>query len=202
MSESRVIRLMEKPFRVEITKTSKGAYSWSIKVAGDTPSECLQELERLIARVEQRCQEGWKPVTPKPAKKPPEPPRKEAELSLAETVESLPWKPYQSGNGGWIFTDLAEDNPVARELKEAIERSPKGQLELGPYVYRISGEGRFIGRILKPKAKTATNGGIYTNSYKTGVPKTGENFTPPKIQWEQSSKTAAAFSFPSCGGEV
>ena len=110
MSESRAIRILEKPFRVEVTKTSKGAYSWSIKVAGDTPSECFQELERLIARVEQRCQEGWKPETPKP--KSPKPPKEETELSLVETVESLPWKPYQSGNGGWIFTDLSEENPV------------------------------------------------------------------------------------------
>ena len=43
--------------------------------------------------------------------------------------------------------------------------------------------------------------GIYTNLCKTGVPKTGENFTPPKIRRETTAKTAEALSSSKSGGE-
>jgi len=141
-----VTRILEKPYRVEVSKTSRGQYSWSVKVAGDTPEECLRELENLIAQVDQRCNEAWKPMEAPQPSEPPTP----APLTLEEAVETLPWKPYPKGGGGWIFTNLAEHNSVASRLKQAIENSPNKQLNLGPYVYRLTGEGRFIARNLKP----------------------------------------------------
>jgi len=146
MSETRVTRILEKPYRVEVSKTSRGQYSWSVKVAGDTPEECLQELERLIAEVDRRCGEAWR-IEEAP---PPAEPAKAEKISLEEAVETLPWKPYPKGGGAWVFSDLAEHNPTASRLKQAIENSPNKQLNLGPYVYRITGEGKFIGRSLKP----------------------------------------------------
>ncbi|RLI28965.1 hypothetical protein DRO58_00945 [Candidatus Bathyarchaeota archaeon] len=55
-------------------------------------------------------------------------------------LDSLPWKPYRSGRGAWIFADEAPG------LLERLKASHNNTLELGGYRYRLQGGGRFIGR--------------------------------------------------------
>ncbi len=85
-------------------------------------------------------------------------------LDLAN-LDTLPWTTYRTkelaepGHTGWIknprnFSDF--DNPVAADLANALTRSD-GKLELGEYVYSLSGkEKQFINR--KPIKKTEKSG--------------------------------------------
>ncbi|MEM2927055.1 MAG: hypothetical protein QXO94_06305 [Candidatus Bathyarchaeia archaeon] len=60
-----------------------------------------------------------------------------------EGLEGLPWKPYKSGKGFWIFSNL----PGASALKECLEKAPGKTLVLGGFRYRLQGEAdRFIAR--------------------------------------------------------
>ena len=62
-------------------------------------------------------------------------------------LEKLPWKPFSSGNGSWIFSNL--DNEIAKTLVELLKKYG-GKIEIGNYVYRFSGENnRFISRYPK-----------------------------------------------------
>ena len=71
----------------------------------------------------------------------------EIELT-AEALNSLPWKPYQTGKGAWIFSNL--DNPAVATLRNLLEKAG-GRLELHGFIYRFSGsDRRFIAR--RPKA--------------------------------------------------
>lgn len=82
------------------------------------------------------------------------------DLDLAD-LDELPWKTYKTkepaepGHSGWMRNPLKWDNfddPVAVDLAKALTRTG-GKLELGEYVYRLSGkEKQFIGRraIKKP----------------------------------------------------
>jgi hypothetical protein len=53
-----------------------------------------------------------------------------AETFTEEDLAALPWKPYQSGNGEWVFADRAP-----KALVERLKR--EGQVELGGYVYSL-----------------------------------------------------------------
>lgn len=61
-----------------------------------------------------------------------------------EALDGLPWKPYKSGKGEWIFSDL--EDPTAKKLREALA-SNQGRIELHGFRYRFSGrDDRFISR--------------------------------------------------------
>ena len=61
-----------------------------------------------------------------------------------EALDGLPWKPYKSGKGSWIFSNL--DDPVAKKLREFLVKN-QGKLELHGAKYRFSGqEDKFISR--------------------------------------------------------
>lgn len=63
-----------------------------------------------------------------------------------EALEGLPWKPYKSGKGSWIFSNL--EDPVAKKLREALAKN-QGKLELHGAKYRFSGqEQKFISRFM------------------------------------------------------
>ena len=98
--------IVEKPFRVEITKTSRGTFSYSIKVAGNSASEILAELDFLVPNVEKRIREGWK--LPEEIERELEKAReirveetrpkergdiKPAEILVEEALDGLPWNP-------------------------------------------------------------------------------------------------------------
>ena len=55
-------------------------------------------------------------------------------------LDSLPWKPYRSGSGEWIFADRAP------ELLKRLKASPSHMVEIGDYRYRLQANGRFIAR--------------------------------------------------------
>jgi len=69
-----------------------------------------------------------------------------AEVKLdSAKLDSLPWKPYSSGTGAWIFADTKG----AEELWAALRQRPTyGRIELEGWTYRLShGENRdFISR--------------------------------------------------------
>ena len=69
------------------------------------------------------------------------------ELSNSD-VEDLPWTPYKSGNGSWIFANL--DTPIAMTLGQFIRKRGNNRLELYDYVYKFSGRDQvFISRYPK-----------------------------------------------------
>jgi hypothetical protein len=92
-----------------------------------------------------------------------------AETFTEEDLAALPWKPYQSGKGEWIFADKAP-----KALVERLER--EGQVELGGYVYTLR-EGsmgkRFVSRRPAPQARR----GSQTAQQK----KRGPSFTPEDL---------------------
>lgn len=65
-------------------------------------------------------------------------------------IEALPWTPYKSGKGSWIFANL--DNPAAEKLCQLVEMTANGRLELFNHVYKFSGQDHaFISRFPKSK---------------------------------------------------
>jgi hypothetical protein len=63
---------------------------------------------------------------------------------LKDALDGLPWTPYKSGKGAWIFSNLAD--PRANQLREALMRN-KGTIELYGVKYRFSGpDQKFIAR--------------------------------------------------------
>ncbi len=46
MAENEVSGPEEKPFKVEVTKNTKG-YNWTIRVYGDDPDEVTRQVEKL-----------------------------------------------------------------------------------------------------------------------------------------------------------
>ena len=59
-----------------------------------------------------------------------------------EDLMALPWRPYQSGMGEWVFADQAPESLVKRLEQE-------GQIQIGEYVYALrtgSGGKRFVSR--------------------------------------------------------
>lgn len=46
MAENEVRGPEEKPFKIEITKNTKG-YNWTIRVYGDDPDEVTRQVEKL-----------------------------------------------------------------------------------------------------------------------------------------------------------
>lgn len=89
--------------------------------------ECLNELDKIEKTVKAA------------------PPEVIGELELTkEALQALPWKPYKSGRGSWIFRDLK--NPTARVLAEALAKNG-GNLELHGTHYRFSGQdNKFIAK--------------------------------------------------------
>jgi hypothetical protein len=92
-----------------------------------------------------------------------------AKTFTEEDLAALPWKPYQSGRGEWVFADQAP-----KALVERLER--EGQVELGGYVYSLR-EGsmgkRFVSRRPAPQARR----GSQTAQQK----KRGPSFTPEDL---------------------
>ena len=60
-------------------------------------------------------------------------------LELSQ-LDALPWKPYRSGSGEWIFADRAP------ELLQRLKASPSRMVEIGDYRYRLQANGKFIAR--------------------------------------------------------
>jgi hypothetical protein len=72
-----------------------------------------------------------------------------AELNPAE-LDKLPWKEYKPGHrNAWIFANTQG----AENLLEAIKSSQNGKVEVGGFVYRLSGkELQFISRTVAAEA--------------------------------------------------
>jgi len=72
-----------------------------------------------------------------------------AELNPAE-LDKLPWKEYKAGHrNAWIFANTQG----AERLIEAIRSAPNGRVEVGGFVYRLSGkELQFISRTVAAEA--------------------------------------------------
>ena len=65
-----------------------------------------------------------------------------------EALDGLPWKPYKSGKGSWIFSNL--EDATAKKLREYLAKNQE-QMELHGVKYRFSGQdNKFISRF--PKA--------------------------------------------------
>ena len=60
-------------------------------------------------------------------------------VKLSEAIEGYPWTPFKQSDGEWVFSDKAP------ELKAELEKHD-GRMELAGYVYRFSGDKRFIHR--------------------------------------------------------
>ena len=92
-----------------------------------------------------------------------------AETFTEEDLAALPWKPYQSGGGEWVFADKAPKALVERLEKE-------GQVELGGYVYSLrkgSMGKRFVSRRPASQARRESQ----TSQQK----KRGPSFTPEDL---------------------
>lgn len=60
-----------------------------------------------------------------------------------KVLDHLPFKSFNKGVGGWIFSNI----PEAGALAEALRRAPQKTLAIGAYRYRLSGDDdRFIQR--------------------------------------------------------
>ena len=60
-------------------------------------------------------------------------------VRLAEAIEGYSWTPFKQANGEWVFADKAP------ELKAELEKHG-GKMELNGYIYKFSGDKRFIHR--------------------------------------------------------
>ena len=60
-------------------------------------------------------------------------------VRLAEAIEGYPWNQFKNSEGEWVFADKAP------ELRAELEKHD-GRMELAGYVYRFSGDKRFIHR--------------------------------------------------------
>ena len=61
-----------------------------------------------------------------------------------EALDGLPWKPYKSGKGSWIFSNL--EDATAKKLREFLAKN-NGRLKLHDATYRFSGQdNKFISR--------------------------------------------------------
>ena len=64
-----------------------------------------------------------------------------------EALDGLPWKPYKSGNGEWIFSNL--ENLIVQSLRNALAKN-NGSIKLHGTTYRFSGDdNKFISRYSK-----------------------------------------------------
>jgi len=72
-----------------------------------------------------------------------------AVLNPAE-LDKLPWKEYKSGHrNAWVFANTQG----AEKLLEAIKSAPNGRVEVGGFVYRLSGKDlQFISRTVAAEA--------------------------------------------------
>lgn len=72
-----------------------------------------------------------------------------AELNPTE-LDKLPWKEYKAGHrNAWIFANTEG----AEKLLEAIKSAQNGRVEVGEFVYRLSGkELQFISRTVAAEA--------------------------------------------------
>lgn len=72
-----------------------------------------------------------------------------AELNPAE-LDKLPWKEYKAGHrNAWIFANTQG----AEKLLDAIKSNANGRVEVGGFVYRLSGKERqFISRAVASEA--------------------------------------------------
>jgi hypothetical protein len=61
----------------------------------------------------------------------------------ASFLDTLPWKPYASGKGEWVFANT----DGAAVLREELSHADKKTLTIGKNRYRLSGtDDKFIGR--------------------------------------------------------
>ena len=90
-----------------------------------------------------------------------------AETFTEEDLAALPWKPYQSGKGEWVFADKAP-----KALVERLER--EGQVELGGYVYSLR-EGNMGKRFVSRRPASETRRGSQTAQKKRGPSMTPED---------------------------
>jgi hypothetical protein len=92
-----------------------------------------------------------------------------AETFTEEDLAALPWKPYQSGQGEWIFADQAPKALVERLEKE-------GQVELGGYVYSLR-EGSMGKKFVSRRPASQARKSSQTSQQK----KRGPSFTPEDL---------------------
>jgi hypothetical protein len=92
-----------------------------------------------------------------------------AETFTEEDLAALPWKPYQSGNGEWVFADRAP-----KALVERLER--EGQVELGGYVYSLR-EGSMGKKFVSRRPASEARKSSQTSQQK----KRGPSFTPEDL---------------------
>jgi len=98
-------------------------------------------------------------------------------IDLAE-LEELPWTNYQTkqpakpGEAGWIFSN-AEG---AEELVKALE-ARDGKLELAEYIFRFSGDKRFISRSPVKTKKNPGNGWERRDQTLKNVKEAGEGLS-------------------------
>ena len=107
------------------------------EIALDTIKEVRERLNEIIADLNKR-EDALKTV----------PPGAIEEIELPkEALDGLPWKPYKSGSGDWIFSNL--ENLVAQSLREALAKN-NGGIKLHDSMYRFSGQdNKFISRFSK-----------------------------------------------------
>ena len=103
----------------------------------DTIKEIRERLNEIIADLNKR-EDALKTA----------PPGAVEELELPkEALDGLPWKPYKSGSGDWIFSNL--ENLVAQSLRKALIKN-HGRMKLHDVTYRFSGDdNKFISRYPK-----------------------------------------------------
>lgn len=78
----------------------------------------------------------------------PAPLRGASVTGLEQTIAKLKWTEKTGGySWAWAKNRDGSDDPTRAPLLEAIKAAPKGELALGDFTYRVSGDtGQFIGR--------------------------------------------------------
>lgn len=64
-----------------------------------------------------------------------------SESEVEDFTDSLNWKPYPSGNGHWVFANALGAENLVQKLREN-----NGQVQIGKFIYKFSGKGKFISR--------------------------------------------------------
>jgi hypothetical protein len=161
----------EKPPRVAVSKgltLPLGNYASSrvdYRIEADVPAgvSAAQALDDLEATVDKKLEAHrlqFKPATEAPTVPAPPPNRASSHESPADEpgssggtadvpeldasfLDTLPWKPYASGKGEWVFANT----DGAAVLREELSHADKKTLTIGKNRYRLSGtDDKFIGR--------------------------------------------------------
>ena len=152
--------IVEKPFKLEIARSTKGP-SYRLKVCENSLEETVRKALVAASVIEEALKDWPKPLSeinkivgwlveawnpPKKAEG-----ESEAKKTLSyEAVESLPWRQSENNpNYSWVYIDEAESSPTGLKLIEEVKKSEKGIFEFGEWVFKISGNSRFLGRLKK-----------------------------------------------------